>query len=298
LALALCALAGGTAQAQEGQAQPARDPEAGPPPAAAPAADDVPAQERRTRRLTRERGIRRERSGEPRNRFGGGFGYGRFEINASELGTRDAEDAGVVRLEGEFWPLRHIGFGVTAEMVSTGDDLFEGQQIDSGNGLRPADAEISAHDVSVFFAWDPVAGDRFRLPFQVGPWFNSAFFDYDRARVEYRIGTAGIRFGARPELKLADGDDVDLTVVAGTSYAIGFTSIDEERIGPDETFDSESQQFRAEGGLRLDLRSISLGLHYVYSDNGINLSDVENGRRLPEIDYDTNMFFFTIAGRF
>ncbi|HLU38095.1 MAG TPA: hypothetical protein VK081_01845, partial [Planctomycetota bacterium] len=124
------------------------------------------------------------------------------------------------------------------------------------------------------------------------------FLDYDRARVDYRVSTAGVRIGTRPEFAVVHTDDTDLRLFAGVTYSIGFTRIDEDLIGSDETYDTEQQQFRVEAGLRLDLRRVTLGLHYVYSDNGINLSDPEHGRRLPEIDYDTNMVFFTIGGRF
>lgn len=258
-------------------------------------ADDRP-QDRRTRRLTRPRRVIRD--DEPRARVGLGLGYGRFEINARDLGGVDVEDAAVFRLDAEFWATRHLGFGVTAELVSTGDDLFEGQQVESGAGLRPADAQIGSSDLSAYFAWDPFGGDRFRMPLAIGPWFSSTVIDYDRARIDYTFSTLGVRAGVRPEVTLVDADRVSVVAFAGASYSIGFAGIYEDLIGNNETYDSEAQQFRAEGGVRVDLRHVSLGFHYVFSDMGINLSQAENGRRVPELDFDTNMYFFTIAGRF
>ncbi len=263
--------------------------------------DETTTEGRRARRLTRDRRARANGSGErsePRARIGGGIGFGETSIDAGELGQHDHEDAIVLRLDVEFWVNPYIGFGLTSEVVGTGDDLFEGQQIESGAGPRPADAQLSAHDLAFFFAWDPFGGDHFRFPLHIGPWFAGTNLDYDRARIDYNIATVGIRAAAKPEWKLLDREKVDLVAFAGASYAIGFTSIHEDLIGRNETYDSESQQFRAEGGLRVDLRRVSLGLHYVYSDTGVNLSDIENGRRLPEIDYHTHMFFFTVGGRF
>ncbi|MEZ5964921.1 MAG: hypothetical protein R3F56_13860 [Planctomycetota bacterium] len=260
------------------------------------APDQMPQDDSRVRRLTRRRSPVAD--GERRSRFGGGFGYGRFRINARELGGRDTEDAAVFRLDGEFWVNRHIGFGLMSELVSTGDDLFEGQQVESGVGLRAADAQITSSDFAAFFAWDPIGADRVRLPLQIGPWFAGSTFDYDTARIDYTFATAGFRVAARPEFKLVDGDKVDFTAFAGASYSLGFTSIYEDLVGPNETYESDAWQFRAEGGLRLDLRRVSLGLQYVFSDMNIDRSDPEGGRRVPEIDFDTHMFFFTIAGRF
>lgn len=257
--------------------------------------------DRRTRRLTRERRTRRDDGdlGDDRlSRISAGLGYGRFAINARELGQRDHDDAVVLHFDAEFWLNRHVGFGLNSELVGTGDDMFAGQQVESGIGPRAADAQITASDLALYFAWDPLGGNRFRLPLLIGPWFSGTSIDYDRARIDYEFFTAGIRFAVRPEWKLLDRQKVDLVAFAGASYAIGFTTINEDLIGSDETYDSESQQFRAEGGLRVDLRGVSLGLQYVYSNTGINLSDVENGRRVPEIDYDVNMFFFTVGGRF
>jgi hypothetical protein len=274
------------------------------PPPAREEVQDVPVQQheettqgRRARRLTRPRRARDD-DGPTRARVGGGIGYGDFHINASELGQHDDEDAIVLRLDVDFWINRHIGFGVNSELVGTGDDLFAGQQVESGVGPRAADAQVSAHDLAFYFQWDPFAGDGFRLPLQVGPWFAGTTLDYDEARIDYQIVTAGVRVGARPEWKMLDRDKVDLVAFAGASYAVGFTSIDEDRIGSDETFDSASQQFRAEAGVRVDLRRMYVGFHFVHSDTGINLSDVEAGRRLPEIDFYTNMFFVTVGGRF
>ena len=257
--------------------------------------------DRRTRRLTHERRTRRddgEVGGDRLSRIGAGLGYGRFSIDARGLGQRDHDDAVVFRLDAEFWVNRHIGFGLNSELVGTGDNLFAGQQVESGVGPRAADAQVTANDLGLFFAWDPLGGNRFRLPLLIGPWLSGTTIDYDRARIDYEFFTAGIRVAVRPEWKLIDREKVDLVAFAGASYAIGFTTINEDLIGSDETYDSESQQFRAEGGLRVDLRGVSLGLHYVYSNTGINLSDIENGRRVPEIDYDVNMFFFTVGGRF
>jgi hypothetical protein len=258
--------------------------------------DDDRQDQRRSRRLTRARSMPVD--DRPRARVGAGFGYGRLHINASELGRRDEEDASVLRLDGEFWLDPHLGFGFTAELVATDDDLFQGQQVESGVGLRPADAELHGHDISAYFAWDPLGGERFRLPLEIGPWISSTFLDYDRANIDYTFTNVGLRVGATPELKIVDTRSADVSLFAGASYSIGFTDVYEDLIGNNEDYDSEAQQFRAEAGLRVDLRAVTLGLHYVYSDTGINLSDPEFGRRIPEIDFYTNMFFFTVGARF
>lgn len=249
-----------------------------------------------TRRLTRARSPRS--STEPFARVGGGLGYGRFHINARELGGHDDQDAGVFRLDADIWINPHIGFGLTGELVGVGEDLFEGQQVESGVGLRPADAELSSHDFAPYFQWDPIARPRFRLPLQIGPWFQGVFLDYERANIDYTFSTFGLRVGARPELALVETEKVDVVLFGGATYGIGFTEAYEDLIGENERYDTDAKQFRAEGGVRVDLRHVSLGLHYVFSDTSIDISDVENGRRVPEVDFYTNMFFFTVAGRF
>jgi len=252
--------------------------------------------DRRVRRLTRPRST--VAPSDARGRFGIGFGYGRFRINARELGGRDSADAALFRLDGEFWLNRHVGFGLMGEMFATDDELFEGQQVESGVGLRRADAEVNGTDLTAFVAFDPIGGDRVRFPLQVGPWVSSTFLDYDSARIDYTFSTAGIRVGARPELTLVDTDRADVVLFGGASYAIAFASVYEDLIGDNSTYDSEAQQFQAEGGIRVDLRHVSLGLQYVLNDVGVNLSDFEDGRRVPDVDFHTHMFFFTVAGRF
>lgn len=259
--------------------------------------EPAPQDGRRARRLTRPRSAPAGDDELP-SRLGGGFGYGRFHVNSRTLGGIDTDDAAVFRIDGDFWVSRHIGFGLTSELVSTGDELFSGQQVESGVGLRPADAQITSTDFAAYFAWDPVGSRRFRLPLQIGPWFSGTVFDFHRARIDYAFSTAGVRVGVRPEVKLIDSSKTDLVLFGGATYSIGYTSVYEDLVGPNETYDSDSRQFRAEGGLRVDLRRVSLGFHYVFSDMNIDRSSIENGRRVPEIDFTTNMFFFTIAGRF
>lgn len=292
--LCLVALAGVLA-AQDPQTPPPQDPPAEAKPMELPAVDQQGAVEPVERRRPR-----RERAGDSALRFRaeGAFGYGKFHINARELGGRDRDDAAVFRIDLGLDLNKHIGFTLTSELVGTDDDVFAGRTIESGVGPRDAEASVGLRDLGIQFAWNPLTSDDFRLPIQVGPWISGGMIDYDRAGVQYDWTTLGIRAGVRPEWTIARGRSADLTVYGGASYSIGYTAIHEDLIGRNETYDSEAQQFRAEGGVRVGLGGFVIGLGYVLSDNGINLSDEESGRRLPEIDYNTQMFFLSLGGRF
>lgn len=246
------------------------------------------------------RRVRRERAGDSQTRFRaeGAVGYGKFHINARDLGGRDRDDAAVFRIDLGLDLSKHIGFTLTSELVGTDDDVFAGRTIESGVGLRDAEASVGLRDLGIQFAWNPLTSDDFRLPIQIGPWISGGMIDYDRAGVQYDWTTVGVRAGVRPEWTIVSGRKADLTVFGGASYSIGYTTIHEDLIGRNENYDSEAQQFRAEGGVRVGLGGFVIGLTYVLSDNGINLSDEESGRRLPEIDYNTHMFFLSLGGRF
>ncbi len=249
--------------------------------------------ERRSRRVRRE--LRSDESG---FRAEAGLGYGEFKINARELGGRDREDAAVLRIDLGFDINRHLAITLMSELVGTDDDVFAGRTIESGVGPRAADASVGLSDLDIAFAWNPLRSDDFRLPLRIGPWINGGAIDYERAGVQYDWTTVGLRIGVRPEWVLARGEKADLTVYGGASYAIGYTAFHEDLIGANETYDSEAQLFRAEGGVRVGLGGFVIGLAYVLSDGGVNLSDEENGRRLPELDFNTHMFFLTLGGRF
>ena len=252
---------------------------------------------RAVRRLTR-RSTSNTESREPRFRFEIGFGYGRQSVGAGSLGKRDEQDAAVMHWGLEFWANRNIGFGMRSEAADTVGDLFEGQTVSDGQTQRPADADLSIRDFAAYFAWNPTSSDRVRVPFQIGPTFTSARLDYDRANIDYDWAGAGVRVGVRPEFTVVDGTNTDLVIYTGASYGIGFASVHEDLVGPNETYDTEFQNLRAETGIRVEFKRFILGLSYVFSDTGFNLSDIERGRRVPDIDYDTHMYMLTFGGRF
>lgn len=252
---------------------------------------------RAVRRLTR-RSTSNTESRDPRFRFEIGFGYGRQSVGAGSLGRRDEQDAAVMHWGLEFWANRNIGFGLRSEAADTVGDLFEGQTVSDGQTQRPADADLSIRDFAAYFAWNPTSSDRVRVPFQIGPTFMSARLDYDRANIDYDWVGAGVRVGVRPEFTVVDGTNTDLVLYTGVSYGIGFASVHEDLVGPNETYDTEFQNVRAEAGIRVEFKRFIVGLSYVFSDTGFNLSDVERGRRVPDIDYDTHMYMLTFGGRF
>lgn len=252
---------------------------------------------RAVRRLTR-RSTSNTESRDPRFRFEIGFGYGRQSVGAGTLGRRDEQDAAVMHWGLEFWANRNIGFGLRSEAADTVGDLFEGQTVSDGQALRPADADLSVRDFAAYFAWNPTSSDRVRVPLQIGPTFLSARLDYDRANIDYDWSGAGVRVGVRPEFTVVDGTNADFVIYTGASYGIGFASVHEDLVGPNETYDTEFQNLRAEAGVRLEFKRFILGLSYVFSDTGFNLSDIERGRRVPDIDYDTHMYMLTFGGRF
>lgn len=252
---------------------------------------------RAVRRLTR-RSTSNAESREPRFRFEVGFGYGRQSVGAGSLGRRDEQDAAVMHWGLEFWANRNIGVGLRSEAADTVGDLFEGQTVSDGQTQRSADADLSVRDFAAYFAWNPTSSDRVRVPFQIGPTFMSARLDYDRANIEYDWAGAGVRVGVRPEFTVVDGANTDLVLYTGASYGVGFASVHEDRVGPNENYDTEFQNLRGEAGVRLEFKRFILGLSYVFSDTGFNLSDIERGRRVPDFDSDTHMYMLTFGGKF
>jgi hypothetical protein len=228
----------------------------------------------------------------------GGIGYARFDYDTLQSNFDSGSDGVASRINFEWLPERHLGLGVLLETVSTTDDLFVGKQINSGVRDEPANADAFASDLFTYFSGAPIANDWLKLPLHVGPFISTLQVDYLDANVEFDYATFGIRAGVRPEIKLVNTARFDWSIYGGASYGIGVTVIDEDRIGRDETYESDTQTFRAEGGLRFAFGQLNVGVAYVFSGANTARSDPENGLRVPEIDYDSDLFMLTIGGRF
>ena len=239
-------------------------------------------------------------SDRPRRWFGRGelaFGWASLDVDAGRLGRDRDEGSAALRFDLQAMPKRWLGGGLTFEVLGSAD-LFEGQTIDNGAALVPADATFSMIDLDAHVTLAPIANSRFALPIQLGPWIQSGTLDYDDANATYEFATIGLRVGVRPEWTIVRSHRTDITLFGGATFGVGTTLLDEDIVNREETYDSSATQFRAEGGIRCGLGSFTLGLSYAWSDTRIDDSDLENGRSLPDIDFDASMFLLTIGGRF
>jgi hypothetical protein len=179
-------------------------------------------------------------------------------------------DGRYLALRAEYVGGASIGGGISVEGTASDDQLFA----DAGS----PDAKGSTGDVFVYFVGVPRAGDRFRIPLRVGPYFHRLELKEDSSSTKIDWDGIGLRIEASPEWWLLRRDDFSFGLAGDLSIGAHATSIDAKSSGFSDNFDGNGWTFGAGLGVAAMFGNhVTSRLGYVYRTTNEAESDASNG---------------------
>lgn len=133
-----------------------------------------------------------------------GFGLGRLDVRIG--GTRlDGDDQSVMWFGAvEAGEATTLGPGVRLELLRSGDSLFEGELINDGLTVRPADARADSFDVNPYFVWRPEQSGDVATPVRFGAFVDTLRLQHQDTEVRRSWSGYGVRAECTPEWTFAD----------------------------------------------------------------------------------------------
>jgi len=136
-----------------------------------------------------------------------GFGFGRLDVRIG--GTRlDGDDHSVTWFATvEAGEATTLGPGVRLELLRSGDGLFEGELMNDGFTVRPADARADSFDCNPYLVWRPEANGDLATPVRFGAFVDTLRLQHQHTEVRRDWAGYGVRAECAPEWTFADDGD-------------------------------------------------------------------------------------------
>ncbi|HEX6812944.1 MAG TPA: hypothetical protein VF384_15070 [Planctomycetota bacterium] len=179
-----------------------------------------------------------------------------------------------------------FGGGVQLDVYVSDDDLLE---------ETPA-ADTSVTGVTLFphFTYRP-GSDRFRAPIRVGPEAIVHTLEVAGAggSSDFDWVSIGLGLQVEPEYDFFRDEKSALSIYGQLRGGFGIVAIS----GPTDDFDSDSQTFGVEIGMRYQIARFLAAVGYMSRTTNYAESDVVNSTIVEETDYDFRGFFVTLGSR-